>query len=438
VIERQNAPMPASELSERTRESSTSAFAMWVVGATVLGLVVRLGYVFGPARNRPLGGDPAYYHGLAKVLAGGHGFIEPLEYVVTGKHVPSATHPPLFPLALAVFTKLGLGTALDQRVVTSIIGVAVVPLAALAARRIMGVQAGVIVAILAAANPAFWMNDVNVLSEALLAPLIAMIVLVAVSKVPKSVPWRAALLGALIALATLTRAESALLLPLLAVPVVWHKAEGRRQQLMSIGAATGALIAVLAPWTAYNLSRFDKPVLVSNNFGGTLASANCDRVYYGARTGWWQFGCEGSLRQSPEESVRDGQLRRHATHYVQDHLSRLPVVVAARIGREWDVWQPVQTVRLDGVEGRALWPTRLGLLVYALIVLLAIPGVMWLRRTRAPIAWFVAPLILATIAAAAFYGSPRFRVPADVVLTIAAGIGVVALRESRSPRSRAR
>jgi 4-amino-4-deoxy-L-arabinose transferase-like glycosyltransferase len=338
---------------------------------------------------------------------------------------------------LAVFTKFGVGTALGQRVVTSLIGVAVIPLAALVAKRLMGTRAGIVVAVLAAVNPAFWMNDVNVLSEALLAPLIAAIILVAVGAGPKSVPRRTALLGVLIGLAALTRAESLLFLPLLAVPVAWHQAVGRRSQVVSIATATIAMIVVLAPWTVYNLSRFDKPVFISNNFGGTLSSANCDRVWYGSRTGWWQFGCEGDLRQSPEESVRDGQLRAHAIHYVQHHLSRLPVVVAARIGREWDVWQPRQTVELDGIEGRGYWPTRLGLLVYAVIVLLAIPGVLWMRRTRAAIAWFVAPLLVATIAAAVFYGSPRFRVPADVALTIAAGIGAVALRESRSPRRRA-
>jgi hypothetical protein len=134
--------------------------------------------------------------------------------------------------------------------------------------------------------------------------------------------------------------------------------------------------------------------------------------------------------------VRDRFLRERATDYVQDNLSRLPVVIAARIGREWDVFRPTQTVALDGIEGRGYWPTRVGLLVYALIVLLCIPGVIWLRRTRAAIAWFVAPIALATISAAAFYGSPRFRVGADVVLTIAAGIGAAALLERRA-RTRA-
>ena len=196
------------DLAVPTR-GSTSRFWPWVVAATALGLVIRLAYIFGPARHRPLGGDPAYYHGLARVIAEGHWFIEPLEYVVTGKHVPTATHPPLYPLVLAVFTKFGVGTALGQRVVTSLIGITVIPLAALAAKRLMGTQAGIVVAVLAAINPAFWMNDVNVLSEALLAPLIAAIILVAISAVPKSVPLRTALLGALIGLATLTRGVAA-------------------------------------------------------------------------------------------------------------------------------------------------------------------------------------------------------------------------------------
>ena len=104
---------------------------------------------------------------------------------------------------------------------------------------------------------------------------------------------------------------------------------------MSLAAAAIAMIAVLAPWTIYNQTRFDRPVLLSNNFGGTLSSANCDRG--DSKLGWWQFGCEGHINESGDESVRDAKLRAHAFTYVRDHLSRLPVVVAARIGREWDV-----------------------------------------------------------------------------------------------------
>jgi 4-amino-4-deoxy-L-arabinose transferase-like glycosyltransferase len=420
--------VPATEADSTAPEAVAGfGFAGWVIGATALGLLVRLAYVFGPARNRNLGGDPAYYRGLAKVLADGHGFIEPLVFTVTGRHVASATHPPLFPTVLAVFTKLGVTGTLGQRVVTCLIGVTIVPLAALCAQRLMGTTAAVIVALLAALNPAFWMNDVNVLSEALLAPLIAAIVLVAIASRPRSAMWRAALLGALIGLAALTRAEVGLLLPLLAFPVVWNRSRLRSEALWSIAVATIAMAAVLAPWTIYNQTRFDQPVLLSNNFGGTLSSANCDAAWHGSKLGWWQFGCEGNVKEPGDESVRDHFLRRRATDYIGNNLSRLPVVIAAREGREWDVWRPTQTVALDGVEGRGLWPTRVGFVFYVLMVALSIPGVIWLRRTRAPIAWFVAPLALSVISAAAFYGSPRFRVPADVVLTIAAGIGAAFL-----------
>ena len=183
---------------------SARRFNLTVIAATALGFAIRMAYVFRPRATKSLGGDPSYYHGLARVIAEGHWFIEPLVFVVTGRHVQSATHPPLFPLVLAVFDKLGVTGPLGQRVVTSIVGVMVVPLAALCARRLMGPTAGIAVAVLAAVSPAFWMNDVNVLSEALLAPLIAAIVLVAIGSVPKSAIHSAALLGALIGLAALT------------------------------------------------------------------------------------------------------------------------------------------------------------------------------------------------------------------------------------------
>jgi 4-amino-4-deoxy-L-arabinose transferase-like glycosyltransferase len=392
-----------------------------VVAAMVVGLAVRLVYVLGPARDRALDGDAAYYHGLARVLADGHGFVEPLAFVVTGERVASATHPPLFPLVLALPTSLGVDTALGHRVVVALLGLAVVPLAALVARRLAGPAAGVAAAAVAAVHPAFWMNDVNVLSEALVAPLVAATLLVALVARERDDHRPALALGALCGLGALTRGELLLLVPLLAVPLL-------RRRPAHAAMAVGAALVVVAPWAAYNAARFDEPVLLSNNLGGTLASANCDGAWFGSRIGWWELGChDDEVELAGDESTRDRRLRRAAVDYALDHPGRAPLVAAARVGRVWNVYAPLQTVRLDGVEGRGEWPPRVGLAAFAVVVALGAIGARHLRRAGAPLLWLAAPVLLVTVVAAVFYGSPRFRVPADVALTVAAGIGASAV-----------
>ena len=137
-----------------------------------------------------------------------------------------------------------------------------------------------------------------------------------------------------------------------------------------------------------------------------------------------------------DESVRNRELRTAALDYVRAHKRQLPVVVLARVGREWGAYRPFQTTDLDGREGRGLWPARAGLAVYMLVLVAAIPGVVWLRRRGAPRAWLIAPVLVVTFTAAAFYGAPRFRVPADVSLSVAGAIGVTSgLRVVRSRTS---
>ena len=278
---------------------------------------------------------------------------------------------------LAVFTKLGVTGTLGQRVVTCLIGVTVVPLAALSRARLMGTTAGVIAALLAALNPAFWMNDVNVLSEALLAPLIAAIVLVAIGSVPRS----AGVAGGAPRCAHRPRRAHARK-PGSCSPSSRSRRgtahANRKEALWSIAAATIAMVAVLAPWTIYNQTRFERPVLLSNNFGGTLSSANCDIAWHGAKLGWWQFGCEGNIKESGEESVRDRFLRGcAATDYVRDNLARLPVVILGAHRAELDVFRPDAAVALDANRRPRATGRRhaIGLLMYALIVLFCIPGV---------------------------------------------------------------
>jgi hypothetical protein len=56
-------------------------------------------------------------------------------------------------------------------------------------------------------------------------------------------------------------------------------------------------------------------------------------------------------------------------------------------------------------------------------------GVVWMRRRSIPLLPLVAPVVIATLIAAAFYGLTRFRVPAEISLVVLGGVGANALWE---------
>src|SRR5690606_32867987 len=108
-------------------------------------------------------------------------------------------------------------------------------------------------------------------------------------------PRRAVALGVVLGLAVVTRGELALLVPVAVAPAVLARRGpgtpplGRRVVLVGVAGLVG--VAVVAPWTLWNLTRFEEPVLLSTNEGLTVAGANCDEVYHGGGTGFWNLGC---------------------------------------------------------------------------------------------------------------------------------------------------
>jgi hypothetical protein len=103
-------------------------------------------------------------------------------------------------------------------------------------------------------------------------------------------------------------------------------------------------------------------------------------------------------------------------------------VVAARVGRLWDVFKPGQTTMLDWwIEGRGRAASWIGLFAYYALWPFAIYGLVVMRRRRVPIIPLVAIVVIATFAAAITFGVTRYRAPAEVPLVLAASIGAAAV-----------
>jgi 4-amino-4-deoxy-L-arabinose transferase-like glycosyltransferase len=392
--------------------SPRPGFARWLAAIAAGGLLVRLVYVLVLTPHLRGLGDAEYYHQLANALADGRGFVDPAGGAAT------ALHPPLFPLLLAPFAKLGAGSYMAQRVVVSLIGTATIVGVGLLGRRVEGRRAGLIGAALAAASPVLISADGAVMSETLLGLLVVVCALAAYRLLERPSIGRAALLGAAIGLATLTRGEAILLLVLLALPVAL-RLRGRR--LATLGAAVAAFALVMAPWTIRNLTTFDKPVLLSTNDGGLIAGANCPSTYRGHDIGSWDIRCvpRGPME---DESAAAERARREGLDYLSEHPGRLPLVIAARLGRTFELVQPVR--QAQHAEGRAAGLEVAGAVTFFLLVPLGVYGAVVLRRRGVSLSPLLAPIGIAVAATVVGYGVPRFRHPGDVALAVLAGVAL--------------
>ncbi len=447
-----------------------------VLNVLVLRPTVELG-----GRGYVLSGDSLYYHYQARALAKGLGFIVPLGvdlYPVTagsGLVSPSAAHPPFYSAYLAIWSLFGVDTITGHRLVSCLLGTGTILMVGLLARRLAPTatccRVGLGAATVAALYPGLWINDGMLLSEsgAILAVTIATYAAYAFWARPTL--RQAALVGAAVGLAALTRSEAIALLPLVVLPLALLRGErtwGERIRLASVAGA--ATLAVLAPWLIHNLTRFENPVLLTSSSGAVLSGASCDGSWYGPNIGLYA-DCFDPTELPParqaelcaridqpadcldddddgvravvlslrdphlyDESTSDAPYAELAASYTRDHLGRLPLVVAARVGRVWGLFKPRQGTHLDyEVENRGRVASWLALGCYYLLLPFAAVGLWSLRRRRVPIIPVVGVILTVTLAAALTFGVTRYRATAEGVLVVAAALGAdAAIRRAAS------
>jgi len=374
--------------------------------------------------------DALNSHYTSNQVADGHLFVDPFLFKDTGVEEPSAGDPPLYTFYLAGVSTLGGDSAQAHRMASAVLGLGTILGAGLLARRLRSERAGLFAAAAVAAYPMLWINDTMLLSEALYALVIVGVLWVAYTFAERPSARTAAVLGAAIGVAALTRGEAVLLVPFIILPLAWG-ARGRVGGLKAAGglAALAAVMAgaVMVPWIAYNVGRFAEPVFLTAGNGAVLNAASCDETYYGDRIGYYGNCFEGPLpsRDEFDESQRDNVAREQALDYIGSHKSRLPVVTAARVGRMWDVFRPAQNVRLNWeIEGRGKRASELGLVAYYALLPFAAAGLVALRRAGRPLAPMLGIAAAVTVTAALTFGLTRYRAPVDLEIALLAGLGL--------------
>ena len=414
----------------------------------VVGAVWRVGMLLVDKWNQPLLlNDSLYYSAQARQLVDGVWFRE----IFVDQ--PGAEHGPLTSILMAPVSWMA-DPVPWQRSVTVVCGVVTIVLIGLLTTRLAGRRAGVVAAWIAAASPNLWMNDGLVMSESVSMLAVVTAMLLVERAMVRRDAWSFAAVGVAAGLAALARSELAILAPGVAILLWWTSARAgasvedgpagrsRRRRLVAPVLVIGLAVATVSPWVVFNVVRFERLVTLTTNDGTTLLGAYCDATFSGADRGGWSLVCvlaDPDYRQDEEPSMRSARQRDLAFTYARHHLGELPGVVAARVGRTFDLYRLDSLVAQDVGEERYRWASWAGIGSWWLLCGVVLAGVRPLRRELAPQhRWLLAlPAVAVLLTTTMFYGGHRIRSSLEPSLVIAAAV-VLAARWSarRSGRGR--
>jgi 4-amino-4-deoxy-L-arabinose transferase-like glycosyltransferase len=421
--------------------SRPDAFARLLPTIALLALVVRVAYTVG-WRFDGLKYDGPVYRNRAQFLLVGRSFLDPDQWGFHKTAAQGAIHPPGNALFLALGNQIGFDTDHRYQLWGCLLGTATVVVVAFLGREVAGPRVGLIAATLAAVHPGLWSFDPTVMAESPGQFCTALTLLLAYRFWRDQTPARAAWMAAAAAAAALVRSELLVLLPMLVLPLVLASRGTTRQILARLGAAAIWSVAVLGPWVGWNVVRFEHPVTLASGLDLSLAYAQCDDTWYGEHTGYWNVFCGAEIPKEPanrfaDESQLGAQYRSEASHYITHHLSRWPVVIAARMGRTLSVYRPAQQVRMEasreGRESGVLWAGVVATYACGTLALVAFRRPPRSVRHLLPL---LVPLAAGVAGAAITFGTTRYRSAGEVGLLVLAAVGIDAILRIRSATAR--
>ena len=200
--------------------------------------------------------------------------------------------------------------------------------------------------------------------------------------------------------------------------------------------ALAVTAAVIAPLTVRNLIVMDAPVVISTNLGDDLCiGRNPDAKGTYVESPYCGFGGRYAHVPRPEfETVRNDDNIRRALEYLVDHPARELHLLALRafhlVRHDHDGLSAVESYGDDEFMHPRVraWLGRLAdgfFFVTLALALFGLPALARGRDARRLIA-LLALVALATVPLA-FFGDPRFHVPAVPLLSIAAAVSAATL-----------
>jgi 4-amino-4-deoxy-L-arabinose transferase-like glycosyltransferase len=387
--------------------------SLWA--AVGVGLVARIGYAL-VTHDHALAGDQLEYHAQGVFFHDGHPWWSRTPF---GIPHPSLWKAPLYPLWVGtLYSAGGIHPGL-VKIAQIVFGVAVIVLTWALARRLFGPRAAIAAAFLVAVYPMAFQFEELLYSEAIATPLLLVVLLLAWTRPPT--PRRAALTGAALGIAMLTRPSLGVLAG--AVLVAWIALAGWRRGIGLTLAAAAVAALVIAPWTIRN-HRVDGGFVPISIQDAALYGVFNDEAANDHQHPWaWRAVPRGDL-SILRERTSDHEFGSHLRGLARDYISEHPASVVKAfywngIKRTFDVRLPSSGQYEAPHEGRIGWFSKLGAWCYLLVALTALAG-LWRHRARRGLVLAVLALFLATAVAYTGDGGTRYRAPLEPLFAILA------------------
>ena len=410
-----------------------------ILSLTAAGLIIRMLFV-SFAHFERVSNDAIFFRTTAHNLVSGNGYSYPFPSNPS-KFVPTAAHPPLFSLVLAVFDLFGLQSVQAQRLALAVVSSAAIVLMGLAGRRLLNPAVGAVAAAVAALHP-LWLQTVgSLMSESVYLIVIPAVLLVALRALDRPSGWRLLTLGATIGVAALVRSEGILLVLFVGLPVVLMGTREWRSRLRLFGAVLIGCVALIAPWVIRNELQLGT-ASISTQEGLTLIGSYCPSTFdphspiFGAFDGVCADGTAAFFIENfkpPDGTTQwneveiDHRLTDTAEDFARSHLGQLPRVAAAREVSTWALTGQGFQLATAVTGGRSATFEELGGVVYWILAPFVLAGIAILAtHSWRRLLVLLGPIVVVIGIVAVTYGDTRFRVLAEPSLALLAAVGAVA------------
>lgn len=430
--------MPVAALGRwRAEGLRVTPVALAVGGLTLAGLALRLAWVL-YVDTIPLGGDPHWYYVVGINLAQGYGFVANANelFEVPGPGEPTAFWSPAYPFVLGGLFKVFGVSITAAKVLNALFGALTVPFVYLLGSAIFSRRVGIAGAAIYAVFPNAIAWTPLLFPEQLFTLLfVAALWLLVAFPVAGPRGWRAAAaLGALIALATLTRGQGAVLVPVAAV--YWLMRWGWRPAAQATAVSLVAAAIVITPWTVRNAVELHAFIPISTNSAAAIRAGHAPDST--GTTKWTSDRVNGvpmwEMMRDPDWEVASyREYTRRGIDYALTHPARELRLTGWKIYHTYrtdsDVVPWLTTLGATPIDSQALeeaLPEVLDASYYVLLFAAVLSVPLWFRRD-ANAALLVNVVLMWTLFHVAFLGEPRYHVPLYPAFALAAAAGGAAL-----------
>jgi len=383
----------------------------------VVALGVR-GFVVMSQPETPIA-DAADYHEIAVSLADGRGYVNAAGH-------PTAWRPPAYPAFLSLIYRISGPGVPAATIIQSVVGALTVLMLMLLGSTIVNHSETVIAGVIAAVYPGLVWLPRLLLSENL-SLLLTLMTLWSVAMYLKSRRgWWLVLFGAVSGLNTLVRGGN-LALPMmlgagLLIVAFRSSSAERKRNFTALLLAIAAFIVVLTPWTVRNYGLFHRFVPVATQEGLTLYGSywppvKNGRLIWGTLPGPEDPNIAAANAAGDEvtaskylQQVTLRRLRAQPGYFFRVIPSKM---ISLLVPLDWEILpHPIGTGR------KINWG-------YLLIALPALFGFLLVLRNPRSNQWllWIIP-ILVVVQTIVFYGSPRFRLPAEPIAILLAAVSL--------------